>query len=42
VGEDGAATPVYRRINVVLRSGPQPPEIDPFQIMVVGPSERMG
>ena len=42
VGEDGDTRPVYRRVHVILRSGPQPPEIDPFQIMVVGPSERMG
>jgi hypothetical protein len=42
VSEDGATTPAYRRINAVLRGGPRPPEIDPFQIMVVGPSEPMG
>lgn len=42
VGEDGATTPAYRRINTVLRAGPQPPEVDPFQIKVVGSSEPVG
>ncbi len=42
VSEDGDTLPAYRRINAVLRGGPQPPEIDPFQIKAVGPSGRVG
>jgi hypothetical protein len=42
VGEDGATTPVYRRIVDELRSGAQPPEVDVFQIKVVGPAEPVG
>jgi len=42
VGEDGATTPAYRRIIAILRAGPQPPEIDLFQIKAVGPSEPVG
>jgi hypothetical protein len=42
VGADGATTPAYRSITMVLRTGPQPPEIDLFQIKVVAPSEPLG
>jgi hypothetical protein len=42
VSGDGATTPAYRCIIAVLRGGAQPPEIDPFQIKVVGPSEPVG
>jgi hypothetical protein len=42
VGEDGDTKSAYRRIHTVLRALPQPPEIDPFQIKAIGPSERVG
>jgi hypothetical protein len=42
VGADGATTSAYRTINTVLRTGPQPPEIDVFQIKAVGPAEPLG
>ena len=42
VGEDGATTPAYRRILAVLRTGPPPPELDPFLIKVVGPTKPVG
>lgn len=42
VGEDRGRTPAYRRILAVFPGGPEPSEIDPFQIKVVGPSEPVG
>jgi hypothetical protein len=42
VGEDGDTMPAYRRILAVLRGGPEPPEVDPFHIKAVGPSEPVG
>jgi hypothetical protein len=42
VGPEGATTPVYHRINAILRAGPQPPEVDLFHIKVVDPTEPVG
>lgn len=42
VDEEGDTLPAYRRILAVLRSGPQPSEIDPFHIKAIGPSEPVG
>lgn len=42
VDEDGAKTRAYRRIFPAIRSGPQPPEVDPFRVKAVGPAEPKG
>ena len=42
VSEDEGTTPVYRRITAVIRAISEPLWIDPFQIKVVGPWERVG
>jgi hypothetical protein len=39
VTPDGDASIAYRRINLTLRAGPQPPEFDPFLIRAISPSE---
>jgi hypothetical protein len=42
VSEDGDTLAAYRRIIAVLRSGPQPPEINSVRIKAVGPTEKVG